>query len=97
MDFITFLYAHDKDWALGTGHISARQSVLASAAYKAAPQRANYASTGTTVAHPIPHIANWPAVDKALVAAMESIWFQHVSVDAALKRGQAAITAALKS
>ena len=97
LEFISFLYAHDQDWALGTGHISARQSVLNSAAYKAAPQRANYADTGLTIAHPVPHIASWPAVSKALVGAIESIWFQHKSVDSALKQGDADITAALSS
>lgn len=95
LEFVTFLYQHDKDWALGTGHISARQSVLNSAAYKAAPQRATYAETGLTVAHPVPHIANWPAVAKALVASIESIWFQKNNVDQALKKGTADINAAL--
>ena len=96
LEFASFLYAHDKDWALGTGHISARQSVLASADYKKARQRANYADTGLTVAHPVPHIAAWPAVSKALLTAIESIWFQHVDVDKALKKGDTDINAALK-
>lgn len=97
LEFISYLYEHDKDWALGTGHISVRQSVLNSAAYKAAPQRASYADTGLTVAHPIPHIEAWPAVSKALVSAIESIWFQHANVDQALKQGDAAINTALKN
>jgi len=96
LEFASFLYAHDKDWALGTGHISARQSVLGSGDYKKAPQRANYADTGLTVAHPVPHIAAWPAVSKALLTAIESIWFQHVDVDKALKKGDTDINAALK-
>ncbi|RFA12083.1 hypothetical protein B7R22_16745 [Subtercola boreus] len=95
LEFITFLYAHDQDWALGTGHISARTSVLNSDTYKAAPQRANYADTGLTIARPIPHIANWPAVSKALVNAIESNWFQGSSPSDALKSGQANITSAL--
>lgn len=97
LEFVSFLFAHDKDWALGTGHISVRPSVLASPEYKAAPQRGNYASTGTTVAHPVPHIANWPAALDALTKAIESIWFQHVPVDTALKQGNDAINAALQS
>lgn len=95
LEFTKYLYAHDIDWALGTGHISARTSVLNSAAYKAAPQRANYASTGTTVAHPVPHIANWPAVSDQLVKSIESIWFQGANVDTALKNGDASIDALL--
>jgi multiple sugar transport system substrate-binding protein len=97
LEFISFLYAHDKDWALGTGHISVRQSVLNSAAYKAAPQRASYADTGLTVAHPVPHIEAWPAVSKALDSSIESIWFQHTNVDQALKQGNDAINSALKN
>lgn len=96
LEFIKFLYAHDRDWALGTGHISARTSVLNSPEYKKAPQRANYAETGLTVAHPVPHTANWPAVDKALVQSIESIWFQNAPVDKALKDGDAKINAAIK-
>jgi multiple sugar transport system substrate-binding protein len=95
LEFVSFLYAHDKDWALGTGHISVRTSVLQSGAYKSAPQRGNYASTGLTVAHPVPHIAAWPAVSDALYKAINSIWFQHVPVDTALKTGNDAINAAL--
>ena len=95
LEFVSFLYAHDKDWALGTGHISVRTSVLESDAYKAAPQRGNYASTGLTVAHPVPHIAAWPAVSDALYKAINSIYFQHVPVDTALKTGDDAINAAL--
>jgi multiple sugar transport system substrate-binding protein len=95
LEFIKYLYAHDKDWALGTGHISARTSVLNSAAYKAAPQRANYASTGTTVAHPVPHIANWTAVSTQLVKTIESIWFQGANVDTALKNGDQQIDSLL--
>ncbi len=95
LEFISFLYEHDRDWALGTGHISARQSVLNSPDYKAAPQRASYADTGLTVAHPVPHIASWPAVAKALVSSIESIWFQNANVGSALKKGTSDINGAL--
>ena len=96
LEFISFLYAHDRDWALGTGHISTRTSVLDSAEYKKAPQRANYADTGLTVAHPVPHVANWPAISKALVQSIESIWFQNVPVDKGLKDGDDKINAVIQ-
>jgi multiple sugar transport system substrate-binding protein len=96
LEFINFLYQNDAAWALGTGHISCRTSVLKSADYAAAPQRKNYADTGLTVAHPVPHIANWPAIQKILVQSVEANWFQSVPVDKALKDGNANITAALK-
>jgi multiple sugar transport system substrate-binding protein len=94
LEFVSFLYEHDADWALGTGHISARTSVLNSPEYQDAPQRANYADTGLTVAKPVPHIANWPAVSKALLDTIESIWFQGASEDDALANGKSAIEAA---
>lgn len=96
MEFIHFLYENDAVWALGTGHISSRTSVLKSSEYAAAPQRKNYAETGLSIAHPVPHIANWPAVQKGLVQAVEANWFQSVPVDKALKDGNATIDAALQ-
>lgn len=47
------------------------------------------------MAHPVPHIANRPAVSKALVGSIESIWFQKAPVDQALKKGDADINGAL--
>jgi len=96
LEFINFLYTNDAAWALGTGHISARTSVLKSAEYAAAPQRKNYAQTGLTIAHPVPHIANWPAIQKILTQSVEANWFQNVPVDKALKDGSNNITTALK-
>lgn len=96
LEFISFLYEQDQVWALGTGHISTRTSVLDSEEYKKAPQRASYAETGRSVAAPVPHIANWPAVNKALVQSIESIWFQKAPIDKALKDGDAKINAALQ-
>ena len=95
LEFASYLYAHDREWALATGHITVRTSVLESAEYKAAPQRASFADTASTVAHSVPHIAGWPAVFTALTKAIESIWFQHMPVDQALKAGNDAINAAL--
>lgn len=96
LEFVNYLYDHSGDWALGTGHIAARTSVLKSPAYTDAPQRANYADTGLTIGHPVPHIANWPAVSKALQQTIESIWFQKTDVGKALKDGNNSINAALK-
>lgn len=96
LEFVNYLYQNDAVWALGTGHISSRASVLKSAEYAAAPQRKNYADTGLTVAKSVPHIANWPAIQKILVQAVEANWFQKVPVDKALKDGNAKINAALK-
>ena len=96
LEFINFLYDNDETWALGTGHISSRTSVVESAAYEEAPQRASYAATGLENAGLLPHISNWPAVEKICVQAVESIWFQDASIDDALREGDANIDSALK-
>lgn len=88
MEFLKFLYDNDAAWALGTGHISVRESVLNSEEYAAAPQRVTYTATGLTNAHTVPHIANWPAIESDLVAMVEDIWFNGASVDDALVAGQ---------
>ncbi|WP_372983726.1 extracellular solute-binding protein [Microbacterium sp.] len=96
LEFISFLYANDAAWALGTGHIAARTSVLESAEYQEAPQRANYASTAADATETLPHIQNWPAVEKIAVQTVESIWFQDADIANALKDGNAQIDSALK-
>lgn len=96
LEFINYLYSHDEDWALGTGHISCRTSILKGASYAGAPQRKNYAATGLTEGHPVPHIANWPAVQKILTQTVEANWFQNVPVDKALKDGNNNMNTALK-
>lgn len=96
LEFIKFLYNHDGNWAESTGHISARTSVLNSAAYKSAPQRANYAATGDTNARPVPRIPNWGAVLDAFQKTAESVWFEGDNPDAALKNGNQQIDAILK-
>ncbi len=84
LDFVSYLYDHSGDWAEHTGHLAARQSVLDSAEYQKAPQRANYVTTATTNARPVPHISNWPAVNDTVIKQMDSIWFQGATADKAL-------------
>ena len=96
LEFINYLYSNDEAWALGTGHISVRTSVLKSATYAAAPQRKYYAETGLTIGHAVPHIANWPAIQKILVQSVEANWFQGEAIDKALKDGNSQIDAALQ-
>ncbi|WP_375384037.1 extracellular solute-binding protein [uncultured Microbacterium sp.] len=91
LEFISYLYANDEAWALGTGHIAARTSVIDSAAYQEAPQRANYASSAADATTTLPRVQNWSAVESAAVQAVESIWFQGVPIDQALKDGNAKI------
>jgi multiple sugar transport system substrate-binding protein len=85
LEFISYLYDHSGDWAVHTGHLAARTSVLESPEYQEAPQRANYVETGTTNANPVPTVGNWAAVQDALVAQLDSVWFQGEDADGALE------------
>ena len=96
LEFISYLYENDAAWALGTGHIASRTSVIESPEYEAAPQRAGYAETGLTNARTLPRISNWPSVEEICIETVESIWFQDTPVDEALQEGTASINSALK-
>jgi multiple sugar transport system substrate-binding protein len=69
--------------------------VLESPEYQQAPQRANYVRTGTDVARQVPKIDDWPAVQDALLANIDSIWFQGRSVDEALAEADRQINSIL--
>ncbi|SED76939.1 extracellular solute-binding protein [Ruania alba] len=96
LEFISFLYDNNAAWALGTGHIAARTSVLESPEYQDAPQRSNYASTAADATETLPHIQNWPAVETVSVQAVESIWFQDTEIADALANGNSQITSTLE-
>ena len=96
LEFATYLYNHSGDWAIHTGHLAARKSVLESADYKKAPQRENYVATGTTNANPVPPVGSWKAVNEALISRMDSIWFQGASVDTALGEANRQVDSILK-
>ncbi len=95
LEFASYLYEHSGDWAVHTGHLAARTSVLNSAEYQKAPQRANYVATGTTNANPVPPVSSWMAVNEALVAQIDAIWFQNASPDTALTEANRKIDALL--
>lgn len=96
VEFIAFLYENDEAWALGTGHIAARQSVLESESYQAAPQRANYAETGLTNARLVPHTASWPAVADTLRQSLESVWFEDADPAETLENASTSIEATIE-
>jgi len=88
LEFASYLYENSGAWALKTGHIAARTSVLQSPEYQNAPQRANYSATGSTNAKQVPRVSNWQAVQDAMVKDIGAIWFQGTSVDEGLKNAQ---------
>jgi multiple sugar transport system substrate-binding protein len=73
LEFVTFLNNHVNDWAIGTGHLAPRTSVLGSSEYEAAPQRANYANTAN-ISRLVPAILNWQATEDILKEELESTW-----------------------
>jgi multiple sugar transport system substrate-binding protein len=95
LEFASYLYEHSGDWAIHTGHLASRTSVLNSPEYQKAPQRANYVATGTTNANPVPPVSSWKAVNDALISQIDSIWFQDVPADKALAEANRSIDAIL--
>jgi multiple sugar transport system substrate-binding protein len=95
LEFINYLYDHSGDWAIHTGHLAARTSVLESPEYQQAPQRANYFETGTTNAKTVPAISNWSGAMDAMVASLDSIWFEGKSVDEGLKAADTEVNSVL--
>jgi multiple sugar transport system substrate-binding protein len=95
LEFASYLYEHSGDWAIHTGHLAARTSVLNSPEYQKAPQRANYVETGRANANPVPPVSSWMAVNEALISQIDSIWFQGASADTALTEANRKIDALL--
>jgi multiple sugar transport system substrate-binding protein len=96
LEFVSYLYDHSGDWAIHTGHLAARNSVLESPEYQQAPQRANYFETGTKNASTVPAIENWTGVNDAILANLDSIWFEGKSVDEGLQAADTQVNTLLK-
>ena len=71
--FLAFLYESVGDWAIGTGHLGPRVSVIASDEYANAPQRANYASAADT-AGLVPAVRGWAGAWDALAEELNATW-----------------------
>lgn len=87
MEYAAFMYENDISWAVGTGHLPVRPSVLASSEYQAAPQRANYIATADNAAL-VPQVKGWQGAEDALQQAIEGVWLSGSSVDSALSQAQ---------
>ena len=69
-------------WAR-TGHLSVRQSVLASEEYRSLPHRDEYAST-VDIARDVERTAAFPAIQDVLNRRLQSIWLTGVEIEEAL-------------
>ena len=96
LEFINYLYQHDQDWALGTGHISCRTSVLNSASVRgsaAAQELRLYRPHRGAPRAAHRQLARHPEDPRAIG---RSQLVPGKSVDKALKDGNNNITTALK-
>jgi len=94
LKFMAYLYEHVGDWAVGTGHIAPRTSIIASADYNDAPQRTNYAGTASK-ARMVPAATGWAGAWDALAEELNATWVAGKSQSAALKDAEARMNEAL--
>lgn len=91
LEFLAFLNEHVRDWSLGTGHLAPRESVLNSAEFAEAPQRTNIADTAN-IAHLVPAVRNWQAVEDILKEELEATWLTGQTQEQALTQAQERIS-----
>jgi multiple sugar transport system substrate-binding protein len=73
VEFLKFLYESVGDWAIGTGHLGPRVSIIGSDEYASAPQRANYAGTAD-IAGLVPAVQGWAGAWDALAEELNATW-----------------------
>jgi len=73
IEFLKYLYEHVGDWAIGTGHIAPRVSVIESDEYANAAQRSNYAETAE-IAGLVPAVQGWAGAWDALAEELNATW-----------------------
>lgn len=92
--FMTYLYERVGDWAVGTGHIAPRDSIIASADYSNAPQRNNYAGTADK-ARMVPAVPGWAGAWDALSEELNATWVAGKDQAQALADAEARMNEAL--
>jgi len=92
--FMKFLYDNIGAWAIGTGHIGPRTSVIESAAYGDAPQRDNYAGTASK-ARMVPAVPGWAGAWDALAEELNATWIAGKDQGQALRDAEARMNEAL--
>lgn len=90
LEYAAFMFENNEAWALATGHLSPRPSVLESDSYQAAPQREYYVDTAE-IASLVPQIPGWQGAEDALARGLESVWLSGASVDSALADAQSRV------
>jgi len=83
IEFLEFLYDNIENWAIGTGHIAPRTSVLTGGALDDAPQRDSYADTASN-AGLVPAVEGWAGAWDALAEELNATWVTGKEQGAAL-------------
>jgi multiple sugar transport system substrate-binding protein len=89
-EYAAWLFENNEAWALGTGHLSPRPSVLESDTYQAAPQRENYVDTATN-ASLVPQVPSWQGAEDVLAGSLETVWQSGAGVPDALREAQSQV------
>ena len=88
LEFAKFLYDNTNVWAISTGHIAPRVSVIESEDYRSAPNREFYTETALNNIRFVPQTANWTALKEIIHSQLEEVWFNNKDIDAALSEAQ---------
>ena len=80
-------------WAR-TGHLSVRESVLASEEYRSLPHRDEYAST-VEIARDVERTAAFPAIQDVLNRRLQSIWLTDAEIETTLSAADAEVQSLL--
>jgi len=94
LEFMAYLYENVGNWAIGTGHIAPRASVIASDEYANAPQRSNYAETANK-ARMVPAVPGWAGAWDALAEELNATWVSGKDQAQALVDAEARMNEAL--
>lgn len=95
LEFAKFLYDNTDVWAIATGHIAPRVSVIESTEYQSAPNREFYTETALNNIRFVPQTENWTAMKELIHSQLEEVWFDGKDIDAALSEGQQRVEQAL--
>jgi len=96
LEFAKFLYDNTDVWAIATGHIAPRVSVIESTEYLEAPNREFYTETALSNIRFVPQIENWTAVKDLIHAQLEEVWFNGKDISAALSEAQSRVEQQVK-
>lgn len=96
LEFAKFLYDNTDVWAIATGHIAPRVSVIESAEYQDAPNREFYTETALENIRFVPQIENWTAIKELVHTQLEEVWFNDKDIADALAEAQSRVEQQVK-